>query len=382
MPRPAGGAEVWRVSTAPSRGAEVGHALAERVRKCCTMGRRFDLDFIPPAADDASARLVRATLAAAGGHATLIRAPAAVRAAVEVFEPEPAAPVALTRRLPESFDPQACSTPGGCGRVYKDADLIQPSAARRSRRRAIGKDLRACVHCGFCSATCPTYVLDGNGLNSPRGRIYFIKDMLENDRPATAEVTEHIDRCLSCLACMTTCPSGVHDMHLVDHARAHIEANLSSGRSPSALLRTILAKVDAVSAALPAWRSAAALLGKPFAAAWRGDWLETARRHAAVWRPGTVRIGRWRPGIFPAVGPERQGRVALLAGCVNDLLSPQINAAAIRVLTRLRHRSCDRPGCRLLRLAGASHGAGGRGAWRRRAPISRPGPRLGASTPS
>ena len=85
------------------------------------------------------------------------------------------------------------------------------------------KILRACVHCGFCTATCPTYVLDGNELDSPRGRIYLIKDMLEHDRPATADVALHIDRCLSCLACMTTCPSGVHYMHLVDHARDHIE---------------------------------------------------------------------------------------------------------------------------------------------------------------
>src|SRR4029078_5908337 len=83
--------------------------------------------------------------------------------------------------------------------------------------------LRACVHCGFCQATCPTYVLLGDELDSPRGRIYLIKEMLEHDAPATAEVVTHIDRCLSCLACMTTCPSGVHYMHLVDHARAHIE---------------------------------------------------------------------------------------------------------------------------------------------------------------
>ena len=83
--------------------------------------------------------------------------------------------------------------------------------------------LRACVHCGFCTATCPTYVLLGDELDSPRGRIYLIKEMLEHERPATEEVVTHIDRCLSCLACMTTCPSGVHYMHLVDHARARIE---------------------------------------------------------------------------------------------------------------------------------------------------------------
>src|ERR1700752_282623 len=84
------------------------------------------------------------------------------------------------------------------------------------------KILRACVHCGFCTATCPTYVLDGNELDSPRGRIYLIKKMRTPARPATPEVTTHIDRCLSCLGCMTTCPSGVHYMHLVDHARDHI----------------------------------------------------------------------------------------------------------------------------------------------------------------
>ena len=83
--------------------------------------------------------------------------------------------------------------------------------------------LRKCVHCGFCTATCPTYVLLGDELDSPRGRIYLIKEMLENSRPATAEVVHHVDRCLSCLACMTTCPSGVHYQHLVDHARVHIE---------------------------------------------------------------------------------------------------------------------------------------------------------------
>src|ERR1700685_1686938 len=89
--------------------------------------------------------------------------------------------------------------------------------------RASEKVIRSCVHCGFCTATCPTYVLLGDELDSPRGRIYLIKDMLENARPATADVVPHIDRCLSCLSCMTTCPSGVHYMHLIDHARAHVE---------------------------------------------------------------------------------------------------------------------------------------------------------------
>src|SRR5215470_8062568 len=116
------------------------------------------------------------------------------------------------------------------------AQLADPNIAEADRI------LRTCVHCGFCTATCPTYVLLGDELDSPRGRIYLIKDMLENDRPATPDVVTHIDRCLSCLSCMTTCPSGVHYMHLVDHARVHIERTY---RRPllDRLRRDLLAKV-------------------------------------------------------------------------------------------------------------------------------------------
>jgi glycolate oxidase iron-sulfur subunit len=102
------------------------------------------------------------------------------------------------------------------------ANLLHPTQLADPDIAEADKILRACVHCGFCTATCPTYVLLGDELDSPRGRIYLIKDMLENDKPANAKVALHIDRCLSCLSCMTTCPSGVHYMHLVDHAR-HIE---------------------------------------------------------------------------------------------------------------------------------------------------------------
>jgi len=194
------------------------------------------------------------------------------------------------------------------------------------------KILRACVHCGFCTATCPTYVLDGNELDSPRGRIYLIKEMLENDRPASADVTLHIDRCLSCLACMTTCPSGVHYMHLVDHARAHVEQTF---RRPFAdrFLRGVLAWLMPYP---PRFRLAlnAARFGKPFAPLLDAFGFT---RLAAM-----LRLAPWQgprrplaPQIFPAQGPARKGRVALLAGCVNDVLAPQINAATIRVLNRL-----------------------------------------------
>src|SRR6202008_429730 len=97
------------------------------------------------------------------------------------------------------------------------AQLADPATAESERI------LRTCVHCGFCTATCPTYLLGGDELDSPRGRIYLIKDMLENDRRPSGDLVKHVDRCLSCLGCMTTCPSGVHYMHLVDHARARIE---------------------------------------------------------------------------------------------------------------------------------------------------------------
>src|ERR1700744_2290403 len=137
------------------------------------------------------------------------------------------------------------------------AQLADPATAESE------KILRSCVHCGFCNATCPTYVLDGNELDSPRGRVYLIKNMLEKNLPAGADVPEHIDRCLSCLACMTTCPSGVHYMHLVDHARAHIEETY---RRPLAdrLIRSMLARL------MPYPRRfglalSAALLAKPFA---------------------------------------------------------------------------------------------------------------------
>src|SRR5262245_32979844 len=215
------------------------------------------------------------------------------------------------------------------------AQLADPGIAESE------KILRACVHCGFCTATCPTYVLLGDELDSPRGRIYLIKDMLENDRPATADVVKHIDRCLSCLACMTTCPSGVHYMHLVDHARAHIEETYS--RPPiDRALRALLARV------LPDNRRfrqalAAARLARPFAGLFAALGLAPL---AAMLRLAPARLparsaeaGRHlptsetRPGQATDAVPRR-GRVALLSGCVGPVIAPAINAAAIRLLTR------------------------------------------------
>jgi glycolate oxidase iron-sulfur subunit len=193
------------------------------------------------------------------------------------------------------------------------------------------KILRACVHCGFCTATCPTYVLLGDELDSPRGRIYLIKDMLENNRPATADVVTHIDRCLSCLSCMTTCPSGVHYMHLVDHARAHVEETY---RRPFAdrVLRGMIARVMP-RPALFRLSLLAAFFAKPLAPLFERIGLKPLavmlRLAPATFPPRAAR----GPRVFPAEG-ERRGRVALLTGCVASVLAPEINAATIRVLTR------------------------------------------------
>ena len=191
------------------------------------------------------------------------------------------------------------------------------------------KILRACVHCGFCTATCPTYVLLGDELDSPRGRIYLIKDMLENDRPATAKVAKHIDRCLSCLSCMTTCPSGVHYMHLVDQARIRIEATWTRPFLDR-LLRGMLAAI------LPyPGRFRLALIGaalaKPFAGMLPGRlgaMLKLAPNAPAP--PAAVDA----PQVFPAEG-VRKMRVALLSGCAQQVLAPSINESTVRLLTRL-----------------------------------------------
>jgi glycolate oxidase iron-sulfur subunit len=193
------------------------------------------------------------------------------------------------------------------------------------------KILRACVHCGFCTATCPTYVLDGNELDSPRGRIYLIKDMLENERPATAEVVTHIDRCLSCLSCMTTCPSGVHYMHLVDHARAHIDKTHQRPLGER-LLRSILANIMPYPRRFQ-FAATAARLAKPLAPL--AGALGFTRIAATLdLLPSRLPSAPQPARTFPAARTRRKARVALLAGCVNDVLAPELNAAAIRLVTR------------------------------------------------
>ncbi len=189
--------------------------------------------------------------------------------------------------------------------------------------------IRKCVHCGFCTATCPTYVLLGDELDSPRGRIYLMKEMLEGEQKPTAEVVKHIDRCLSCLSCMTTCPSGVNYMHLVDHARAYIQERYRRPwreRAMRGLLaqvlphpgrfRLALALARLVKPAEPLLRRSAAL--KPVAAM-----LALAPSHGS---PLPIRS---------APEPKtRRGRVVLLQGCAEPVLRPEIRDAAVRLLTR------------------------------------------------
>jgi glycolate oxidase iron-sulfur subunit len=192
------------------------------------------------------------------------------------------------------------------------------------------KILRACVHCGFCTATCPTYVLLGDELDSPRGRIYLIKDMLERDRPATAAVVKHVDRCLSCLSCMTTCPSGVHYMHLVDHARTHIEKTYRRPLIDRAL-RAVIAKVLPYPTRLRA-ALFLAMFAKPLAPLFSAIGLKQIAAMLAL-APKNVAARDTVFQVYPAQG-ARQGRVALLVGCANDVLGSSITHSTIRVLTR------------------------------------------------
>jgi glycolate oxidase iron-sulfur subunit len=208
------------------------------------------------------------------------------------------------------------------------AQLADPHVAESE------KILRKCVHCGFCTATCPTYVTLGNELDSPRGRIYLIKDMLENGRPADTEIVTHIDRCLSCLACMTTCPSGVNYMHLVDHARAHIEQTYRRpplDRFFRAMLAFVLPHPRRFRAAL-----ALAKFGRPFAAVLnRIPGLKPAAAMLAL-APAALpaKSAMPAPAVHAATG-TRRGRVAILTGCAQSVLDPGINEAAIRLLSRL-----------------------------------------------
>jgi glycolate oxidase iron-sulfur subunit len=207
--------------------------------------------------------------------------------------------------------------------LFSQEQLADPHIA------ACNDILRACVHCGFCTATCPTYVTLGNELDSPRGRIYLIKEMLEQDRPAGPTEVKHIDRCLSCLSCMTTCPSGVDYMHLVDHARNHIAKTY---RRPlfDRILRPGLAFSMRVTGRFRLSLQMARL-GRPLARL-LPQRLRCIMAAAPKVLPPASKLER--PQVVPAEG-KQVGRVAILTGCVQPALAPQINEATVRLLTRL-----------------------------------------------
>jgi glycolate oxidase iron-sulfur subunit len=191
------------------------------------------------------------------------------------------------------------------------------------------KVLRTCTHCGFCTATCPTYLLLGDELDSPRGRIYLIKEMLSGGNNVTADTVKHIDRCLSCLACMTTCPSGVNYMHLVDHARRWIERSYRrpwSERTLRRLLGIVLSRPLLLRAALYG-----AALARPFSKMLSGR-LAPLFALTPISVPPVSPMDRLH--VFPATGARRM-RAALLPGCAQRVLAPEINEATIRLLTRL-----------------------------------------------
>jgi glycolate oxidase iron-sulfur subunit len=205
--------------------------------------------------------------------------------------------------------------------VFTAEQLADPETA------ASAAAIRKCVHCGFCTATCPTYVLLGDERDSPRGRIELIREMLESGGPPAPSTVTHIDRCLSCLACTTTCPSGVDYAQLIDHARAHIEVH-HVRPWPERLLRAVLAQVltqpKRLRAALALGRLARPLepmlqrIGlKPLAAMLR--LLPAPARAAAVTPPSPT---------------ATRGRVILLQGCVEAVVAPHVRAAAMRLLAR------------------------------------------------
>jgi glycolate oxidase iron-sulfur subunit len=194
--------------------------------------------------------------------------------------------------------------------------------------------LRTCVHCGLCTATCPTFVTLGDELDSPRGRIYLIKDMLENNRPAVAEEVLHLDRCLSCLSCMTTCPSGVNYMHLIDHARVHVEKTYQRPLSDR-LLRGVLARVlpypGRMRAALRLARLGRSL---EFLVVGKSMFAQRLRAMLKLAPAQATPSQRLEGTVHRPVG-ERKGRVALLAGCAQQAIGPSINDATIALLNRL-----------------------------------------------
>ena len=190
------------------------------------------------------------------------------------------------------------------------------------------KIFKKCVHCGMCNATCPTFNLLGNELDGPRGRIYLIQDMLENEKKPTANVVKHIDRCLSCYSCMTTCPAGVNYMHLIDHGRKYIEKNYERPFFDK-LIRKFLSIV-LPNAMYFRIISVFAKIVKPFSFFFPKKVKQMLELMPKSFPKKTLK----NKVIYNAKTKKKVSRVALLTGCVQKEISPQINEATIRLLNR------------------------------------------------
>ena len=337
---PLGAWPVWRIVCPPAAGPAFGHRLARETGGdlIYDWGGGLVWAALPPS-QDAHAATVRERVSAIGGHATLIRAlrsHARDNRRVSSIGSRPCRADRARQSVVRSVRyPQSRPADAG-GRMKTEFTLEQ--LADPDIREA-DKILRACVHCGFCTATCPTYVLLGDELDSPRGRIYLIKEMLEKNQRPTAEVVKHVDRCLSCLACMTTCPSGVNYMHLVDQARVRIEKEYTRPLSERLLrwtLALVLPRPQLFRISLKLARLGrvfSALLPVSAAASGQPSFFRRIKAMLAL-APARLPPAGARGGTVFAPPGERRGRVALLQGCAQQVLSPSINEAAVRLLTR------------------------------------------------
>ena len=197
-----------------------------------------------------------------------------------------------------------------------------------SDNRSTEKIFKQCVHCGMCNATCPTHQILGDELDGPRGRIYLIKDMLENNKKPTPKVVKHIDRCLSCYSCMTTCPAGVNYMHVIDHGRKYIEQNYERpffDRLTRNFLSTILVNRNYFRLS-----SLLVKIAKPFQFLLPNKIKDMMNLMPNNFPKKTLK----EKELYEVKGKKKIARVALLTGCVQKEISPQINESTIRLLNR------------------------------------------------
>ena len=205
--------------------------------------------------------------------------------------------------------------------------IFTPDQLKNKTNKSTEEIVRKCVHCGMCNATCPTYQILGDELDGPRGRIYLIKDMLENNKPGNEKVAKHLDRCLSCYACMTTCPSQVNYMHLIDHGRNHLEKTYK---------RPILERSfrNLLSLTLPNPKTFKILsilvnIVRPISFV-----LPEFIKNSMKLMPSKIPKKILKNQKIYSVEKKPIARVALLTGCVQRVISPEINESTIRLLNR------------------------------------------------